>query len=235
MSVISDTDLRSRLGNVIGKGWVVIPDIPGYRGTGAPGKLLEEMLGIDGGNSDTPDAGRWEIKFHSGSAPMTLFHLEGSPKGHMHSMVRRFGWLDDNGRLSFRHTIWGRSSMGFYVDNESNRITVRHRDVADIVWPYWTHDSLINAFAAKLRRLIAVRGSRRTVQGVKQVNYESAHLYSEPHVTLFVEAIEKGIVAIDFDARTKSEGRGLRNHGTKFRVAVESLGHLYQEKEDFTS
>ncbi len=60
--------------------------------------------------------------------------------------------------------------MGFYVANESDRITVRNDSVSDMTWPYWTHDSLIHAFAAKFRRLV-VKGTRQR----SQVRYETAH------------------------------------------------------------
>lgn len=72
--VMPDADLYARRRGVLKRGWIDIPDSPGTGGTGAAGKLLEELLGINGGNSDTPDAGKWEIKFHSGNALLTLFH-----------------------------------------------------------------------------------------------------------------------------------------------------------------
>lgn len=228
MTVITDSDLYARLRVVLKRGWLNISDYPGYGGTGAPGKILEELLGLDGGNSDTPDAGRWEIKFHSKSALLTLFHLEGEPRGHLHHIIREFGWKDEKGRLSFRHTIHGQSEKGFYVANESGRITVRNPNRSDIVWPYWTHDRLINAFASKCRRLIVVKGRKRG----DQVRYDVAHLYWEPLTTMFVNAVEYGIVAIDFDART-TNGRGLRNHGTKFRIRYEDLRHLYNHNQKF--
>ena len=228
-AVVSDTVLFARLQDVLKRGWIQLPDYPGYGGTGAPGIVLEELLGVDGGNNDTPDAGKWEIKFHGGSALLTLFHLEAEPKGYMHHMVRQFGWKDVQGRTSFRHTMRnGHSSLGLYLANETNRITVRHPDVADIVWPYWTHDKLINAFAAKFRRLIVVKGSKKN----GFVRYEIAHLYEEPQSTLFVKAIDAGIISIDFDARTNN-GRGLRNHGTKFRIKYDNLRHLYNSRRKF--
>lgn len=151
----------------------------------------------------------------------------------MHHMVRRFGIPDAKGRTSFRHTIHkGQSSHGFFIDNESNRITVRHPGVSDIVWPYWTHDRLITAFAAKFRRLITVRGSKRK----NQVCYEQAYLYEEPKTTQFAEAVHTGIIAIDFDARTNpgtKNSRGLRNHGTKFRIAYDDLRHIYEKRKKF--
>ncbi len=228
MTVMTDADLYARLRGVLKRGWTQIPDYYGYRGTGAPGLILEELLGLNASNLDLPDAGKWEIKFHSGSAPLTLFHLEAQPKGHMHHMVREFGWPDDRGRTSFRHTIYGRSERGFYVSNESGRITVRNDTASDIVWPYWTHDALMNAFASKFRRLIAVKGVKRR----NRVKYETAHLYWEPQITMFIEAIANGIIAIDFDARTNN-GRGLRNHGTKFRIQYDNLRHIYNNRQKF--
>jgi hypothetical protein len=50
---------------------------------------------------------------------------------------------------------------------------------------------------------------------------------------MFVQAVERGIICIDFDARTNN-GRGLRNHGTKFRVKYEHLTYLYNETEKLT-
>ena len=45
----------------------------------------------------------------------------------------------------------------------------------------------------------------------------------------FCNALEKGVVYIDFDARTqKGEGSALRNHGTKFRVNISDIGSLYR-------
>ena len=73
MPAISDSDFFARLRGVIDRGWIKIPDYPGYRGSGGPGLLLEEMIGIDPNNRDGPDTGIWELKYHGGSAPITIF------------------------------------------------------------------------------------------------------------------------------------------------------------------
>ena len=228
MTTITDQVLFARLRGAINRGWIPIPDHYGYRGTGAPGDILEELLGLDGRNLDIPDGGKWELKYHSGKALMTLFHLEAKPKGHMRHIVQEFGWLDGKGRKSFRHTIRGRSERGFYVVNESGRITVRNNSVSDMVWPYWTHDALTNAFVSKLRRLISVKGQKKN----GKVRYMRASLYREPSAAHFIEAVARGIVAIDFDART-TNGRGLRNHGTKFRIDAGDLSKLYAQVDRF--
>ena len=221
---ITDNVLHGRLRELLQQGWIDIPQTRGFGGTGAPGIMLEEMLGVRGGNRDTPDAGKWEIKFRSGTALLTMFHLEGQPKGHMHEVVRNFGWEDKKGRTSFRHTIHGATDRGFYVTDENGCVMIRNDQSGDTALPYWTHDSLINAFVAKFRRLVVVKGKNK--KGM--VKYETAHLYWEPQTTMFIDAIVSGVVAIDFDART-TNGRGIRNHGTKFRIKYENLRHLYHE------
>ncbi|MDP6190726.1 MAG: MvaI/BcnI family restriction endonuclease, partial [Gammaproteobacteria bacterium] len=199
MIAISDADFFARLRGIMDRGWIQIPDCPGYQGSGGPGLLLEELIGIDPNNRDGPDTGIWELKYHGGSAPITLFHLTPKPKGNMHQVVRGYGWPDSQGRTSFRHTIWGTSPRGFRVVNDVNRVTVRNdfeNADSDIIPPYWTHDSLINAFVYKLRRLAVVNGKKRN----GQVRYFTARLYWEPNVTQFIDAIARGVIAIDFDA-----------------------------------
>lgn len=194
-------------------------DRKGCGGTGGAGVLPEERLGVRGGNLDIPDAGRWEIKFHTKNALLTLFHLEGEPRGHMRRMAREFGWPDEKGRIGFRHAIRDRSRKGFCVASGSGMITVRHDSVSDMVWPYWTHGKIVNAFAAKLRRLTAVEQTAAWPSPPR-----AGMAYELPQTTLHASAVERGIVTIDFDARTQN-GRDLRNHGTKFRIMVDDLHH----------
>lgn len=101
--MITDNEFFARLRGVLQRGWIPIPNYPGYGGTGGPGLMLEELLGFPVNNRDTPDSGKWEIKFHSGKAPLTLFHKTPEPKGNMHAVVRSYGWPDAQGRTSFRN------------------------------------------------------------------------------------------------------------------------------------
>ena len=227
MIAVPDDLLHERLRQLLGLGWIDMREYPVHGGTGQAGKLLEHLLGLDGGNLDTPDAGKWEIKFHGGNALITLFHLEAEPRGHLEQMVRTFGWPDAHGRTSFRHTIHGRSPRGFSVEDEGERVVVRNADAPDLA-PYWTHDRLLAAFAGKFRRLIVVTGETRDLW----VRYEKALSYRDPRITRFIEAVVHGTIAIDFDARTTDTG-GIRNHGTKFRVKETDLAGFYSHQDEF--
>ncbi|MEM7496325.1 MAG: MvaI/BcnI family restriction endonuclease, partial [Myxococcota bacterium] len=181
MKQLPDAELFSKLRDTIRTGTYVIPDRLGYRGTGGPGLLLENILGFEPNNRDGPDSGKWEIKFHGGSSPLTLFHKTPEPKGNMHSFVRLCGWPDKHGRTSFRHTIYGKSERGFEIVSEGGRILIRNLNHRDLISPYWTHDTILNAFAYKLRRLAIVHGS--VTKKSRTVTYESACLYWEPSIT----------------------------------------------------
>jgi len=43
------------------------------------------------------------------------------------------------------------------------------------------------------------------------------------------------MIAIDFDARTRLKGNGLRDHGTKFRIKLDDLKNLYSKNQRFDS
>jgi hypothetical protein len=217
---------------ILKQGEYIIPPEKRYNGNGGPGEYLQYLLNVEANNRDTPDFKDWEIKFHGGTAPITLFHKDPEPRGIIRAMVHTFGWPDEKKRISFRHTIWGKTNRGFYVANEEDRIVIRNRH-KDAAVPHWTHNTLQNALPAKLRRLIVVTG--RMKKNPRRVIYDSAAAYWEVDVKGFAEAVTKGTIAVDFDARTqKGAGSAIRNHGTKFRIKAEDLGAMYASKIKIT-
>lgn len=229
MVAVSDNHLRQKLRLLIENGWIEIPDERRYGGTGGPGKLLEDELGVDGGNDDLPDAGRWELKYHSGTSLLTLFHKEALPAGHLEHLVRNYGWRNEQNQMCFRHTVSGVTGRGFFIKNENSKISVHNQDYPDEVLAYWSHDRIMNAFVAKLRHLVVVKGERQK----NWVRYTSAHFFKEPQSSNLMDAIESGLIYIDFDAREKSlPSKALRNHGTKFRITFENLKLIYHDFEE---
>ncbi len=233
---IEDRILYERLQRVLEEGWHDIPEVGGYGGSGAPGKLLEELLGVKGGNNDLPDTGRWELKYHGSKSPITLFHKDAQPSGHIEKLLEHYGWADKHNKISFRHTIWGRSNRGFSLEKMNDSIYLRNPNDPIPDLPFWSCHILTNAFIQKLRRLIVVKGERKG----NQVRYLSAELFREPKADEFIAAICDGRIAIDFDARTKSknpnvDGWKARNHGTKFRIKIKNLSDMYIYTEAFTS
>lgn len=205
-------------------------DIPAkFNGAGAPGNTLEFLLNVKENNLDSPDLMDWEIKFHGGNALLTLFHKDPQPKGIMNDVVDAFGWPNDKGQISFRHTISGKSERGFFIDNNNNRITVSNVNNLAIE-PFWDINIILNAIAAKLRRLILVHGIVDKVN--RKVVYNSAIAYWDLDMMNISKAIKEGKIYIDFDARTTGgRGTSLRNHGTKFRIHINHIGSIYENSQ----
>jgi hypothetical protein len=198
-----------------------------YNGTGGPGNYLEDLIGLKAGNQDIADVIGWEVKYYTPKSHLiTLFHKEPEPEKILRYMVNRYGWIDKKGRRGFRHTIRGRSDR-FEVINDAGNIIVRPLKGNGVV-PMWTHDTLLGVAGGKLRRLMLVRGQRKG----RMVRFDRADLYENLHLTQLINELTQGTIAIDFDARQLTPGSiGLRNHGTKFRVAPENVARLYIKKE----
>ena len=199
-----------------------------YTGTGAPGLFLEDLLGLTTGNKDIPDTLGWELKYYTAKTNLiTLFHKEPRPSGIMRYMVSNFGWKDRMGRLSFRHTISGKSDR-FRVFEDAGQITIRPRKGGDGPTPYWTADDILSAVGGKLRRLVLIKGERKG----QVVSYGRIDYYETIQLTEFIYEVVRGTVKIDFDAREAKPGsKGLRNHGTKFRVSPDDIARLYAKKD----
>lgn len=228
----SATKTFKEIRSIIEKGWIEMPTGSSFGGTGAPGRLLEQLLGISENNRDSPDFDDWEIKFHGGNSLLTLFHKSPQPRGIMSHLVHEFGKPNENDQLTLRHTFTGTepSPLGFYVVNENERLIVRN-SLKDTVVSYWHHSTILSGATAKLRRLILLEGDYKKTE--RKIIYAKGTAYWDFKVLDFCKLIEQGKVFIDFDARTKN-GRGstLRDHGTKFRVNVSDLNNLYEHRRE---
>ncbi len=229
----SASEAFKKISEILKTGAWIFPEEGKYNGSGAPGRYLEDLLGIDENNADSPDLGDWEIKFHGGTALLTLFHKDPEPRGIIRTMVHEHGWPDDKGRISFRHTISKETQRGFYIADEEDRIVVRNK-YKDAAVPHWTHNTLFNAFSSKCRRLIVVEGE--VFKNPRRVIYREATAYWEPDIKGFTRAIADGLFCVDFDARTqKGMGSAIRNHGTKFRIKIDDLSRVYANKLKITT
>lgn len=222
---MTDKDLFALIREIYSSGWYELET----GGTGAPGNLLENLLGLETSNTDTPDAGKWEIKFCSGAALLTLFHKTPRPREKQQNairhMINHFGWEGRNGLQNFRHTIAGKSDRGFEIVANAGSVWVKHRDHTEIV-PHWKDDDILNAAGGKLRRLIIVNGEKSG----RKVRYTAAHAYTEFRLSQFIQALEEGIVLVDFDAYIRENG-SVRDHGTKFRIKPKDIHHLYRNQK----
>ncbi len=225
---VRDNDLYEEIKKILGK-WNPIPDMHGYGGTGAPGRMLENLLHIQENNQDLPDAGRWELKYTSNKSVVTLFHKDPEPRkpSVIKHLIQNCGWPGNvENERSFRHTIWGSSNRGFKVEVDDDKVTVRHDSLR--VAPTWNIDDLNNSAVSKLRNLILVFGDTKKTKGGRAVKFRAAVRYSKFRFSEFKKGLARGWIAIDFDAKIKESG-AVRNHGTKFRIKNKDTHLLYAD------
>ena len=68
--------------------------------------------------------------------------------------------------------------------------------------PYWSHEELIGAAGAKLRRLVMVKGERTN----SRVRFLRTDAYETFSLIGFIGEVLRGEIAIDFDAREMTPG-----------------------------
>ena len=228
----SKKELFGRLKNIIGNEYEILPQCK--NGSGAPGRMLELLLGSEGRNKNIADSVGVEVKFKTKALTLlTLFHKEvdGGDKS-LSDFVHEFGKMDEHGRISFRNTV--RNSEIFRVIRQAGRVIVRAKDnkTKEVSW---SEDALVNAASNKLKDLVLVKGYAETRNGTRYVKFNSAQRLTNLKITDFLNAIAGGYVVVDFDARQKSPGsKTLRNHGTKFRMKLEDIVEIWGTIQDHT-
>ena len=160
----------------------------------------------------------------------------------------------DSRRLSARHFKFSRTvggdwnERGFRIEvlDDLARLRFDAARVKDAGWlesvvarcggrlspppPQWTRDEIFGAAGAKLRNVILASAQ---IREKRYVTFTGALVYRNLQLSKFWRGLEEGWILIDFDART--QGRGLRDHGTKFRVGKRNFARLYESSEEFPS
>ncbi len=89
--------------------------------------------------------------------------------------------------------------------------------------PYWGFDDLRDLMGEKARNCFYVIADSKLEKGREYFAYQSLLMLSGFSFDNFLSCIERGIIQIDFDARTH------HNHGTKFRIRQGFWKELYGE------
>ena len=89
--------------------------------------------------------------------------------------------------------------------------------------PYWGFDDLRDLMGAKARNCFYVIADSKLEKRKEYFSYQSLLMLSGFSFDKFLSCIERGIIQIDFDARTH------HNHGTKYRIKQGFWKDLYSE------
>ncbi len=148
--------------------------------------------------------------------------------------------------MSFRQTIKAtdRTSRGFgiIVNQEKMRIEISfdansvnktiHSDWLESVenrigleelepQPYWGFEDLTHKIGSKLTNCVYVLVEKKRIDEISYLRYCDMYFLSDITTISVINAIKRGILFVDFDARTG------HNHGTKFRIKKNEIINLY--------
>jgi hypothetical protein len=192
------------------------------------------------------------------SSLLTLFHMDPSPRAMgliTNLLLPKYGWPLDNhpDEWSFRLTIGTAAfnDRGFrvVVDDIECKVVIsfdarsasqRQQDWLQSVskrvglgeldpQPYWGFDDLEHKAGTKLKNTFYVVADSRTQDGVEYFRYNGIMMLQTFSFENFLNAIQQGILKIDFDARS-GHGRRAHNHGTKFRIPANLFPGLYEKE-----
>lgn len=151
--------------------------------------------------------------------------------------------------MSFRQTInaMGRTDRGFVVVvNQAERkvmisfdhsaVDIRHKEWLGSVknriglkeldpQPYWGFDDLFHKAGTKLLNCFYVEAQSKVEEGIEYFKYEKIKMLSKFSLEKLIQAVEDGLILVDFDARTS------HNHGTKFRFKLNRIAELYENEK----
>lgn len=186
------------------------------------------------------------------SSLTTLFHMEPSPRAVKFVpkiLLPLYGWEHASipNEMSFRQTInalsptdrgfkvvLNREDRKVQVSFNANAVTERHNAWLESVkrrvglgelnpQPYWGFDDLFHKVGTKLLNCFYIRADTKREGGREYFWYKEIMVLQKLSLNNFIQAIAKGFILIDFDARTG------HNHGTKFRLRQDKLPDLYDD------
>lgn len=170
-------------------------------------------------------------------------------------LLPKYGWGHElagkkypNTEMSFRQTIHGKfSDRGFKVliDRSNRKVLIsfnakevdpRHAEWLQLVkkrvgldeltpQPYWGFDDLFHKAGTKLLNCFYVEAEVKKEKTIESFRYGKIMILRELGLEKLLDALEQGIILVDFDARTG------HNHGTKFRLRQNGLPSLYKHVE----
>ena len=92
--------------------------------------------------------------------------------------------------------------------------------------PYWGFDDLFHKVGTKLHKTLYAVAERKRENMMEYFHYTKFMMLQDFSRELWIDAIDKGFVLVDFDARTG------HNHGTKFRLRQDAYPSLYASVEE---
>ena len=125
--------------------------------------------------------------------------------------LRRVEVVFDSKEVSPRHSIW--------LAGVKEKVGLGPLPVT----PYWEFNDLYVLVGRKFYNCLYVKADVKQEDGKEYFHYNEAFFLKGVNLDSFLDCIEKGIVRVEFNARTG------HNHGTRFRIPFKGIPEIYSE------
>ena len=260
MKTFTKESLKLELLEISNRGFIPShKDTSTTRNDGAPGNLLENLLGIEENNLPLPNASEWELKVQRKKTVslMSLFHVEPSPRALKfvpQVLLPLYGWRHDKAgdrypesEKSFRQTMNGQThtDRGFIVKREgevlrvsfdASRVSERHSEWLQAVERNTGLKDLDPFPYWGLDDLRAKASSKLqnafyVVADVRKIDGQEAFHYGRCQI-LKGFSLDGFLECLEQGlAHVEFDARTGHNHGTKFRIKQSAIPYLYDEHE----
>ena len=124
---------------------------------------------------------------------------------------------DERLDVSFDHTSVDREKHGKWLEDVERSVGLGEL----CPQPYWGFEDVFHKAGTKLNKTLYAIAERKKVGEIEYFRYHKFLMLEAFQRHLFISAVERGDVLVDFDARTG------HNHGTKFRLRQGAYVGLY--------
>ncbi len=215
------------------------------------GKTLEDLLGIQENNKNSPDFGDYELKSCrlESSSMLTLFTKTPDPKGAASVLRQSFGYISrkhGNDRLVLHESLWVNhltsiANTGRFLTLVCRQGKVCIVDEYNKEYGYWDYSTLQPAFEEKYKNKLVyarahARGKRRSPN--EEFKFVEAYEVSGFDYDSFISLVEQGNIVVDLrigqynDARRKGK---THDHGTGFRITEKDQPLLFKIRRKIVS
>ena len=212
------------------------------------GKTFEDCVGVIENNLNEPDLFGFEIKAHrtESSSYVTLFTKSPSyPKKGANAILKdKFGEFYPSSNVKKLHTSMFANSFNSYIGKYSFRLIHKPEEKKIYIGVYtlggdtlldssvyYTYADIEAALINKLHNLFFVSAQRRSnSNGVEEFYFNSAEIYTEPSLQIFLQMIDKGEIMYDIRMGSYQSGDkyGMpHDHGSGFRIKEYNIIKLY--------
>ena len=214
----------------------------------AVGRTFEELLGIKENMFAFADYYGIELKCISKRKDdrITLFSLEPeSIKGNVISKIAKLYGYEDKKYKTYNilnTTVTGKGVKYIskhykgiiYNDIYGNRLNLLIYNRYDMLVDHsasWNIERLHEKIKNKCEYLAVIKATRKKFENCYYIKYDEISLYRFINIKKFIDAIENGIISINFKITLRERNNELcyHNHGTSFVIRFSDLGLVFEK------